>query len=44
MPSTEFEPQFHVNCNFAVRPVRDDLPHFAKMPATFGGTDEKVGW
>lgn len=39
-----FTPQFHVNCRFAVRPVPDGLPHFAAMPASFGGSDEKVDW
>jgi hypothetical protein len=33
-----------VNCRFAVRPVVDDLPHFASMPAAFGGSDEEVDW
>jgi hypothetical protein len=44
LPPGAFEPKFHVNCHFAVRPVKDDLPHFARMPAAFGGSDEKVDW
>lgn len=44
LPGNEFAPQFHVNCRFAVRPVADALPHFASMPAAFGGSDEKVDW
>jgi hypothetical protein len=44
LPQAAFVPQFHVNCRFAVRPVQDDLPHFTRMPAWFGGSDEKVDW
>jgi hypothetical protein len=44
LPATEFHPQFHVNCSSAVLPIRDGLPHFAKMPPAFGGSDEKVDW
>ena len=40
----DFKPSFHMNCKFAVRPVRDDLPHFAGRPARFGGSDETVTW
>ncbi|HEX7663389.1 MAG TPA: GFA family protein [Polyangiaceae bacterium] len=40
----EFQPKFHVNCHFAVLPVKDGLPHFARMPASFGGSDDKVDW
>ena len=39
-----FRPQFHVNCRFAVLPVRDGLTHYAGMPAAFGGSDETVDW
>ena len=44
LPPGEFRPEFHVNCTFAVLPIRDDLPHFAKMPAAFGGNEAKVDW
>ncbi len=44
LPAGEFRAQLHVNCESAVLPVKDGLPHFAKMPATFGGSDEKVDW
>jgi len=44
LPQDAFTPQFHVNCRFAVRPVNDELPHFARMPPQFGGSDEKVDW
>ena len=44
LPPGEFNAAFHVQCKFAVRPVKDDLPHFKSMPARFGGSDELVGW
>jgi hypothetical protein len=33
-----------MQCQFAVRPVDDDLPHFKSRPARFGGSDETVQW
>ena len=39
-----FTPAFHMHCSEALAPVRDDLPHFAKMPAAFGGEDTLVDW
>ena len=44
LPPGRFEPQFHMNCQFAVRPVEDSLPHFKSRPARFGGSDETVDW
>ena len=44
LPPGEFQPAFHVQCQFAVRPIVDDLPHYKGMPARFGGSDEWVGW
>ena len=44
LPPGAFQPAFHVQCRFAVRPVVDDLPHYKGMPARFGGSDETVGW
>ena len=44
LPADQFEPTFHVRCTFAVLPVIDDLPHYADLPASFGGTDDKIGW
>jgi hypothetical protein len=40
----KFEPAFHVQCQFAVRPVVDGLRHYKGMPRLFGGSDEMVGW
>ena len=44
LPAALFQPTFHMQCQFAVRPVADDLPHFRGRPARFGGSDERVGW
>jgi hypothetical protein len=44
LPAEAFRPQFHVNCRFAVLPVRDGLTHYAGMPVAFGGSDETVDW
>lgn len=39
-----FKPTFHNQCRYAVMPVKDELPHFKGVPASFGGTDEVVDW
>lgn len=44
LPEGEFRPQFHLQCQDAVHPVLDNLPHFKAFPASFGGSDELVGW
>ncbi|MFT3762549.1 MAG: GFA family protein [Pseudoxanthomonas sp.] len=44
LPSGAFKPQFHVQCQHAVLPVVDELPHYRGFPAAFGGAEELVGW
>ena len=44
LPAGAFRPQIHVQCQHAVLPVRDELPHFKGFPPGFGGTDERVAW
>ncbi len=44
LPPGQFNPEFHMQCQFAVLPIRDGLPHFKSRPARFGGTDELVNW
>jgi hypothetical protein len=44
LPPGELTPSFHMHCRHAVRPIVDDLPHYAAMPARFGGSDETVDW
>lgn len=40
----EFKPECHVQCQHAVLPVVDQLPHYKALPAMFGGSDEVVSW
>jgi hypothetical protein len=44
LPPGKFQPAFHVQCQFAVRPIVDDLPHYNAMPRHFDRSDETVGW
>lgn len=44
LPEGEFQPTFHINCRYAIFPVKDDLPHYKGFPARFGGSDETVNW
>ncbi len=44
LPAELFKPQFHIRCQRAVVEVRDDLPHYKDVPASFGGSDETADW
>jgi hypothetical protein len=44
LPAGHFNPQFHLQCRYATLPVKDGLPHFAGLPARFGGSDELMPW
>jgi len=44
LPAGKFEAQFQNQCQYAVMPVKSELPHFKGLSASFGGTDETVGW
>ena len=44
LPAGTFAPQFHMQCQFAILPVVDKLPHYRGRPTSFGGTDERVDW
>jgi len=44
LPPQRFQPQFHMQCQFAVVPIVDSLPHYKSRPARFGGSDETVDW
>jgi hypothetical protein len=44
LPKGTFKPMFHVQCQHALLPVKDGLPHFKGLPAAFGGSDEQVAW
>lgn len=39
-----FKAEFHMHCREALAPVQDDLPHYARQPAAFGGEDDRVDW
>jgi hypothetical protein len=44
LPADRFKPQFHMQCQFAVRPIIDELPHYKSRPERFGGSDDTVAW
>jgi hypothetical protein len=44
LPEGLFRAAFHMHCQFAVRPVKDNLPHYKSRPARLGGSDETVEW
>lgn len=44
LPPGFFKPTFHVQCQYALLPVKDGLPHYKQFPAAFGGSDEQVPW
>ena len=44
LPRGVFQPTFHMNCRYALLPVRDALPHYKEFPAMFGGSDEQMPW
>jgi hypothetical protein len=39
-----FDPQCHIQCQHALAPVSDGLPHFKGFPLSFGGSDDVVDW
>lgn len=44
LPKGLFKPEYHIQCQYAVLPVKDKLPHFKSIPAQFGGSDDTVDW
>lgn len=44
LPDGTFRPQMHIQCQDAMNPVQDELPHYKGFPADFGGSDEQVDW
>lgn len=44
LPPGEFKPRLHVQCQHAVLPVLDELPHFKDFPVEGGGSGELVEW
>lgn len=44
LPEGGFQAQYHMQCQFAVRPVHDDLPHYRSRAPQFGGPDQQMDW
>ena len=44
LPAEKVVPRLHIHCADAVMPVVDSLPHYARLPASFGGDDKRVDW
>ena len=44
LPPGVFQPQMHIQCQHAVLPVVDDLPHYQDWPPAYGGSGETVDW
>jgi hypothetical protein len=44
LPEGSFTPQFHIQCRFALAPVKDSLPHYKWFPEIFGGSNDVVEW
>jgi hypothetical protein len=44
LPAGSFAPAFHMQCQHALFPVSDALPHYKGFPALLGGSDEVVSW
>ncbi|MBN1204372.1 MAG: GFA family protein [Myxococcaceae bacterium] len=44
LPKGMFKPTAHMQCQHALLPIQDDLPHYKGFPAAFGGSDEQMPW
>lgn len=44
LPAGTFRPALHIYCKFAPLPLADGLPHYAGVPARWGGSDEQMRW
>jgi hypothetical protein len=44
LPPGRFKAQLHIQCQDAVLPVVDSLPHYKGFPSAFGGKEEFVSW
>lgn len=44
LPKEAFNPQYHMQCQFAVHPIHDGLPHYRSRSPQFDGPDECVDW
>jgi hypothetical protein len=44
LPEKMFKASFHMQCQFAVSPVSDGLPHYKSLAPQWSGPDETVDW
>ena len=44
LPAAMRKAEFHMQCRYAMLPVKDGLPHYRGVPVIFGGNDELVDW
>ena len=44
LPEGAFTAQMHIQCQHAIFPVVDNLPHYKGFPPEFGGMDERADW
>ena len=44
LPAGLFTPTLHMQCQHAVLPVMDDLPHLRDYPRQLGGSDVRMPW
>jgi hypothetical protein len=44
LPKERFNPTYHMQCQFAVQPVRDNLTHYKSLAPQWTGPDETVDW
>jgi len=40
----DFKAELHINCEGALAPVRDALPHYLNAPESFGGDGKLADW
>src|SRR5215475_2324006 len=40
LPQERFHAQYHMQCQFAVRPLVDELPHYKSRAPQFGGPSD----
>jgi hypothetical protein len=44
LPPGRFNPEFHVQCRYAMTAIDDDLPHYKDTPVHFRGSGETMSW
>lgn len=44
LPKGSFKPVAHLQCQYAVAPVSDELPHYRDFPTEWGGSGLRMDW